>query len=139
MNKIKTHEHFRANNWSNLSAAREARAIGDKKRTAASLALVDEYEKKHRILTDPATIAKRKAKDADLAKGMSQKAIDARNETARAQAAAHIKKKLRAEAAGVKVNDLKSVELMLAEEDGIFITALWRKLKMPDEALTKGC
>jgi hypothetical protein len=134
VNKIKSHDHFRANDWSNLAAAREARAVGDQKRTAASLALMDEYEKKHETLTDPATIRKRKARDeADLAKGMSQENIDARNQAARAQQASHIKKKIRAELAGVPVNKLKSIELMLAEKSGTVNTALWRKLEMPDE------
>lgn len=138
INKIKSHEHSRANSWSNLVAARDARAVRDQEQTAEALALVDNYEKENGIITDPATIKRRKAKDeADLAKGMSQKDIDARNEPARAQQAVHIRAKIRAGLAGVPVKKLKSVELMLAENSGTVNTALWRKLEMPNEKLEK--
>jgi hypothetical protein len=48
VNKVKSHDYFRANDWSNLVAAREARAVRDKEQTAKAAA----------------TIQKRKAKDA---------------------------------------------------------------------------
>jgi hypothetical protein len=76
-NKVKSREHFKANGWTNLIAAREARAARDKEQIAKAIALVDEHEKKHGTLTPAHVIEKRKAKDeADLANGMSQDDID---------------------------------------------------------------
>jgi hypothetical protein len=139
-NKKGSQEHFKKNGWTNLVAAREARAARDKNQTAKALALVDEYEKNHGVLTSPAIIQKRKEKDAaDLANGMSQEKIDKRNEVSRAMAASHIKMKIRADLAGVSVRKCKEVELMLAEKKGIMNTALWRKVEMPNEKLKEGC
>jgi hypothetical protein len=140
-NRIKSQEHFKANGFSNLIAARKARAVRDEQQTAKAIALVDDYEKKHGSVTSAATIRKRQQKDAaDLANGMPQKEIDERNNLARAQQASHIRMKIRANLAGVKsVTKFKGVERMLAEKAGNLSAILYQKLEMPDEKLTKGC
>jgi len=139
-NKRGSQKHFKENGYLNLVAAREARAARDKKQADKAIALVAEYEKKHGTQTPAGVIKKRRAKDAaDLAAGMSQEDIDKRNRAHVQQQAAHIRMKIRADLAGVRVNQCKDVELMLAEQSKIINTHLWRKLKMPNEKLSKGC
>lgn len=138
-NKTKSHEHFQANGYTNLVAARAARAARDEKQTDKAVDLVQEYEKKHGTLTPPAIVEKRRAKDAaDLANGISQEAIDKRNRTHATNQSSHIRMKVRAKLAGVRVNEVKEIELMLSEKEKMS-SQLWRQLEMPDEKLSKGC
>ena len=138
-NKIKSHEHFRGNGWTNLIAARQARAVRDEKQTDKAVALVKEYGEKNGSLTPAKLLAKRRAQDeADLANGMSHRDIDQRNRGLASQQASHIRMKIRAGLAGVRVTQCKEIERMLAEKKNIS-SDLYRKKEMPDEQLSKGC
>lgn len=67
-NRVKSYKHFRDNGYTNLVAARKARAIRDKKQTDKAVALVKEYGEKNGSLTPAKLLEKRKAQDeADLA------------------------------------------------------------------------